>query len=725
MGEPTGDPGGKPTGEPTLRTRDPTLDRGIVGEPTDRTANLGVDLAAPGEPTGEPAGGTANLGAPIAVAGEMQALWDRFQGQMLARVETLDEALAARIEGRLDDDLRLRAERDAHRLTGSAGTFGRHRASMLARELEELFAGSAPIDATAVPDALAKVESLREEVASAPPTDRPTADDRPLVLVVHPDAELAGAIGLAADARGLASHVAEGVPAARAALAGIRPAVAVVDLGDGGDVLDLVRELSAQTPPVPVLALTNGAGFADRVEAVRAGVHGFLLGSLAPSDLAGAAAAALEVTENDRWQLLAVDDDPAVLAALVALLGPAGMTVTGVTAPERFWAALGETDPDLVVLDLDMPEVSGIELCHLLRADPRWAALPVVFLTSHVGRDTIEAIFAAGADDYVPKPVVGSELATRVTNRLERTRILRVLAETDPLTGLANRAKFEAQWQRLQAMAVRYGQPLSFALLDLDRFRDVNNRYGHQVGDLVLQRIGQLLLERFRGEDVVARWGGEEIAIALYGMTRSDGVRRITDLLQAVRDETMVTPDGQSFQVGFSGGVSEYTVDGAALRDLYRRADEALYVAKALGRDRVLPAGQQAELDDGDQAVDVVVVEDDDIVAELLTHGLTGGGYRSLRVHDGHAAVDLLTGPSRRSVRLVLLDISLPGLDGFTVLEHLRREGVLQATRVIVLTARSSETEILRALEAGAIDHVGKPFSLPVLMQRVRRALAA
>jgi diguanylate cyclase (GGDEF)-like protein len=316
----------------------------------------------------------------------------------------------------------------------------------------------------------------------------------------------------------------------------------------------------------------------------------------------------LEAAQRGRWQVLAVDDDPSVLAALGALLEPAGLTVTGVMEPERFWAALGETTPDLVVLDLDMPEVSGIELCRLLRADPQWAAVPVVFLTSQLGRDTIEAVFAAGADDYVRKPVVGSELVTRVTNRLERTRILRVLAETDPLTGLANRRKFEAQWTRLQAMAERYDQPLSFALLDLDHFRDVNNHYGHEVGDVVLQRIGQLLLERFRGEDVVARWGGEEIALALYGMTRADGVRRVSDVLQVVCDEAMVTPDGQSFRVSFSGGVSEYKVDGAVLHDLYQRADEALYVAKALGRERVLPAGQSPERHDDDPSVDVVVV---------------------------------------------------------------------------------------------------------------------
>ncbi len=672
-----------------------------------------------------PAEPAAEQAADLEAAARVQALWVRFQPQMLARVESIEEALAALVESRLDDELRRRAERDAHRLAGSAGTLGRHYASVLARSLEELLTRPGPVDAMELSDALVQVESLRSELTDAPSADQSIAEDRPVVLVMHHDAELAAGIGLAVEARGLASQVATSVPTAREALDVAIPAVALVDLGQGDDgVLDLVRELSTRTPPVVVLAVTHGTGFFDRVEAVRAGIQAFLPGSLSPNELAGAAAATLEAAGRDRQRLLAVDDDPAVLAALLAILEPAGIVVTGVTEPERFWATLRESAPDLVVLDLDMPVVSGTELCRLLRADPRWSALPVVFLTSHVGRDTIEAIFAAGADDYVPKPVGGPELLTRITNRLERTKILQARAETDPLTGLANRRKFESQWTRLQAMAERYGQPLSFALLDLDHFRDVNNRYGHEVGDVALKHIGRLLSECFRGEDVVARWGGEEIALAMYGMSRSDGVRRVTDALRAISEKTMATPDGQSFRVSFSGGVSEHKVDGATLLDLYRRADEALYAAKALGRSRVLPAGEWRDVHGYDRLVDVVVVEDDDVVAELLMHALADSGYRSLRVNDGQAAVELLTDASRQPPRLVLLDISLPSLDGFAVLEHLRRTGMLETTHVIVLTARSSEEEILRALAAGAFDHVGKPFSLPVLMHRVRRALA-
>ena len=176
-------------------------------------------------------------------------------------------------------------------------------------------------------------------------------------------------------------------------------------------------------------------------------------------------------------------------------------------------------------------------------------------------------------------------------------------------------------------------------------------------------------------------------------------------------------------RVGFSAGVSEHGLDGTTLHDVCRRADEALYVAKALGRGRVVGAGWTPSDDATAQSVDVLVVEDDDVVAGLLCHSLDAGGYRSERVADGEAALALLTGAAGRAVRLVLLDISLPGLDGFAVLEKLRHAGVLETTPVIALTARSTEAEVLRCLELGAIDHVAKPFSLPVLCQRVRRAL--
>ncbi|MBO0715471.1 MAG: GGDEF domain-containing protein, partial [Acidimicrobiales bacterium] len=149
----------------------------------------------------------------------------------------------------------------------------------------------------------------------------------------------------------------------------------------------------------------------------------------------------------------------------------------------------------------------------------------------------------------------------------------------------------EARWARLQTMADRYGQPLAFALLDLDHFRAFNNRYGHDVGDVVLRQLAASLIERFHGEDVVARWGGDEITLVLYGMTREDGVRRVDDALLELSAMVFQAPCGDRLRISFSAGVSEYRRDGDGLRELYLRADEALLRAKSLGEGSVLPAG--------------------------------------------------------------------------------------------------------------------------------------
>lgn len=522
---------------------------------------------------------------------DVRALWGKFQGHLLARVDTIDRTLASIVEGRIESELLGEAERDAHKLAGSAGTFGHPRASVIASKLEKFFSASNPIEDTDLSEALSQAALLRQDLENRPGDVISKNDLQQLVLLVHRDNESAEIIAHAIRARGSMARVVSSVEQARSVLdeSQMEPAIVVVALEYEG-VLEFIRDLHERTPPIMVLGLTARAGFADRVEAVRAGIRGFLPDSLSPDELAEAAITTLGSIREAPWRILAIDDDSSLLAVLSALLKPVGMDVTTVTEPEQFWAVIAEDAIDLVILDLDMPQVNGIELCSMIRAHPRSSALPVLFLTSQVAPETVKSLFRAGADDYVAKPIVSSELIVRISNRLERSRVLRVMAETDPLTGLANRRKFQAQWIRLEAMANRYEQPLTFALLDLDHFRDINNKYGHEVGDIVLQRLSQMLLKTFRGEDVVARWGGEEIALALYGMDRTDSVRRVTDALTVLNSIQMSGSELESFTITFSAGISEYRVDGDALHDLCRIADERLYLAKELGRARVLPA---------------------------------------------------------------------------------------------------------------------------------------
>jgi diguanylate cyclase (GGDEF)-like protein len=670
-----------------------------------------------------------------ALAGALAGAWERFRETVLGRVQVLEEAVVALLEGRLDEETRRRAEREAHKLAGSVGTFGFAEGSRIARYLEQALAGHAPLEQADALRLSERVVALRRELerdpsapAAAPPLAPAPGEARPpLLLVVDDDPELAERLVMEAAGRGLRARTADTVADARAAVAAEAPDAVILDLlpdGAAEDSLALLGELSARTPPVPTLVLTARRGFTDRVEVARLGGLGFLQKPLPAAQVLDAVQAVLRRGRELDASILAVDDDPAVLTAVTSLLAERGVRVHTLSDPRRFWDALESAVPDAVLLDVDMPHVGGVEVCRAMRNDPRWSATPVVVLTARTDAETVQRVFAAGADDYVAKPIVGPELIARLTNRLERVRLHRTLADTDALTGAANRRRSEELMEHFLRLAERQGQPFSMGIVDLDHFKRVNDHHGHGTGDEVLRRLARLLQKAFRTEDVVARWGGEEFVVGMYGMEKDDGVQRLAAALERTREEAFFGPDGTGFHVTFSGGVSQFPPDGAELQALYLAADAALYQAKAAGRDRVLPAGWTPDHPEAAEVLDVLLVEDDDALARLLLHALETRGYRCRWVQDGATAAGLLTG-SRPAVRarVVLLDVDLPGMDGHAVLRALARDRVLERTRVIVVTVRSGEQEVVRTLEEGAFDHVAKPFSVPVLLQRIRRAM--
>lgn len=740
----------------------------VFVQPLDREAlvrdaaeRLGIGGDGNVGPT-RPAAGAAG-GLPGAVA----AVWLKYRDQVLARVDVLEAAALGLLEGRLDRDARRAAEREAHKLAGSVGTFGFAEGSRLAREAETLLAGPtppgqaealrladlavalrrelsapAPAPAPAPPpstESTGSRESGRDgrdgnASASAPSAPSPSRARRlgggagaeaegPVLLIVDEDRDTADRLAMEASARGMRPVVAHGGPAARAALGQSQPDAALLDISVAGG-MELLRALSDRFPPVPAVVFTRSDAFTDRVEVARLGGRGFLRKPLAPGRAIDAVEPLLRSDAHLEAAVLAVDDDPAVLEAVRFILEPHGIRVDTVSEPERFWEALEASAPDVVLLDVDMPAVNGLELCRVLRNDPRWKSVPIVFLTSRTDPTTVQEVFAAGADDFVGKPFVGPELGARIQNRLERVRMQRALAETDALTGVLNRRGSEEVLERFLRLAAGQGDPLAVGVVDLDCFKGINDRCGHAVGDEVLARVARVLQKRFRSQDVVARWGGEEFVVGMYGMDKSDGVQRLAEALEVLREEPFQAPDGETFGVTFSAGVSEFGPDGADLQSLYRAADAAMYVAKEAGRDRVLPAGWTPAHGEGPRAVDVLVVEDDPAIARLLQHALETRGLRHEWVSSGERAASLLTGPAPElRARVVLLDVDLPGLDGLGVLRLMARERMLERTRVIMLTVRTHEAEVVRALEMGAFDHVSKPFSVPVLLQRIRRAL--
>jgi diguanylate cyclase (GGDEF)-like protein len=308
----------------------------------------------------------------------------------------------------------------------------------------------------------------------------------------------------------------------------------------------------------------------------------------------------------------------------------------------------------------------------------------------------------------------------QITNRLERNRLRQGPGETDSRTGLAGWPQLELELRRLLAMAARYGQLLAVAVLAVDTPSQPEGRYGPAAGQAVRLALGRLLRRSFRIEDAVGERADEHLVVALYGAEPAGAIERLASILETFRAEQITFEDNQ-LQATASAGLATYPVDGARVDALVDAATTALATAQSMGGDRVQTVAGDEPSPYG--SVDVLLVDDDDALAPLLLHALSTRGYRTHWLRDGAEAAALLLAPDGLRARVILLDVGLPGLDGLSVLRELANARTLDRCRVIMVTLRSNEQEVLQALELGAFDHVAKPLSIPVLLHRVRHAI--
>jgi diguanylate cyclase (GGDEF)-like protein len=528
-------------------------------------------------------------------------VWGRHRDEVLARVSLIERSVDALRRGELDDRLRSEAKRTAHMLSGSLGMFGFAHAAEAAHELELEFAAAVQSRAPTLSTLVAIVRRGIDTARFNPPTARQTTQQGAggmRMVVVDADRNRCAGIASAAQSRGMLCEIAASWHEARALCAQRAPAIVLIDLAvledEEGDASALLAELSDANPPVPVLVLTEDGTFDERVRAARSGSRAFLSKSLSPDELLDKAEQLQARGRLAATRVLAVDDDPAVLDTMRAILQPHALEVFTLTDPLQFWERLEEVRPELVILDVDMPQVNGLELCRTVRNDPRWSGVAVMFAAARGDAEAVELVYKAGADDYLAKPIVESELVARVSNRLERVRLYRARAESDGLTGLSNRIAAEDALEQLAALSERFCEPLSIVMLDVDRFKAINDTHGHAAGDSVLRRLGADLRREFRGSDIVGRWGGEEFVIGMYGMTRENAVRRLGDVLERFSGERFAS-EQSPFQVTFSAGVAEYGRDGEDTDEVCRAADIALYRAKESGRGLVLSSDTSRE----------------------------------------------------------------------------------------------------------------------------------
>ncbi len=360
--------------------------------------------------------------------------WEQCKGEIIGRLGVLEQAATVLKGGTLSHELQRQANLAAHSLAGTLGTFGFAEGSRLARELEYLLQTEDLLEQNQGPLFEVLLTDLGREMEGTPTeqTPNPASGKSPLLLMIDDDAEFTQQLGAVATATGIRTAIAPTLVEARDWLTQDCPDVVVFKLSFTGaepvdwiaqsERLALIEELAHQTRPLPVLVVADGGNLKGRLEVIRRGGHTFLEQPVTPTEVIESVTQALG-RDRAGIKVMIVDDDPQLLKTLPTLLKPWGFKITTLDTPQRFWTVLETVHPDLLVLDVEMPQVSGIELCQVLRSDPHWSRLPVLFLTAHTDAQIQNQVFAIGADDYVSKPVVGAELATRILNRLERVRL--------------------------------------------------------------------------------------------------------------------------------------------------------------------------------------------------------------------------------------------------------------------------------------------------------------
>ncbi len=651
-------------------------------------------------------------------------VWERFRDTTLARVGTLEMAVLDLLEGNLAEDARAAAEREAHKLAGSAGTFGFPRSSRIAKELEQRFSNSGlkPSDSVELSE---RVLALRKDLEGVPETmQAATAAPAPNVerrlLLLSDDSWFASSLRIEAETRGFSMAIAPDIAAARVETRRERPTLAVVNIPEleGREAtLELIQELTSSIPSIPVIALSGAKDFQTRLEASRRGADVFLEKPVSPRRTFAEVISTFERLSGPRATILAVDDDPQILLGISALLEPARMKVVTTGDPLQLAETLDDVQPDLLLLDIDMPFVSGIELCRALRQDPHWARLPILIVTARDDAASIQRSFSAGADDFIRKPIIPAELIMRVSSRLERARLNRELAEIDPATGISNQRKAGELLDRFLRLASRRRDSFCLALLDASELES-----DERTADDDLRALGRTLIRSLRVEDIVGRWTDGKFVVGLFGTSKMDGAVRLRGILEQFAHERSAETGAETAVVAFKGGIAQFPQDGTDLDSLVRAASTALIAASQSGAESVVTAG--TVIDAATRRVDVVVIDDDEALVGLLTHSLETQGLSYTAFLSGDRAVAALTARVPEVVaRVILLDVDLPGMNGLDVMRLLARERVIANTKVVMLSARSGESDILSALQMGATDHITKPFSVPVLMQKLKAVL--
>jgi two-component system, cell cycle response regulator len=341
--------------------------------------------------------------------------------------------------------------------------------------------------------------------------------------------------------------------------------------------------------------------------------------------------------------------------------------------------------------------------------------VPVMVLSAKLGSQPKTECFALGADAYFEKPFEVETLAAAVSSWLHRVETDRRESRRDPLTGLSNRAAFREAYQRQASLALRRAEPLAVAILDLDRFKRINDTYGHSMGDEVLRATSRVIATALRKSDLLARWGGEEFVVLFPNTDLAGSASAMRKALQALSQERFAPAGKPVFQVTFSAGIT-LVQPGQEVEESVAEADRLLYLAKLQGRNRIVTSSDDV------QAVSesILLATPEETMVSIIKNRLNREGFV---VQISSSSEQVLADAKGSAPALCILDARLPGARSGQWVTRLKSMPGWGRTPVLLLTSSEDGGSVDQDAGFGIDDYLVKPFTPMELLTRVRHLI--
>ncbi len=432
-------------------------------------------------------------------------------------------------------------------------------------------------------------------------------------------------------------------------------------------------------------------------------------------DLLRVMAATLKM--DARSSVLIVDDDEDVLNLLAAKLRSVNRTVQIARTALEADKLVREQPPALVLLDLMLPDMDGRKLLGQWKGNSSTAAVPVFVLSAWASGPVRQECLSLGADAAFGKPVDLEALVREIDKRLRPNEGSPAGFEKDLSTGLPNRAGFLKLFRRAEILLPGPQRTMSVAVLEVDILPVIRASQGANAAEDILAWAARAVEKTIHPLGVLTRWEGDRLAALFPSVNAESALFALERAMTALSPERFPLPEGATTRITFSAGLTE-AAEGIGVEDVMARAGQALAEARAQGAGRIALYHKGV----GANRKTVMVVDDDDLLLTLVRHRLERESFNVVAFPDGAAA--FAAAPSINP-DLVILDVKMPNMDGFELLERLRGIPAFEKIPILMLTAMGGENDVVRGLSLGADDYILKPFSPVELVARVRRHLRA